>query len=316
MKTTFSIIATILLVGSDILHAKDAIRLAVIYFENAIPPERIAPSELGSYKVDPRYIYLERAFTEMLITDLAGNPGIELLERSRVGSLLDEIHLGQTGLIDRATAQKAGKALSADVLLYGIIEKTNHQILIRPVLHWFAPYKLMELRPVKTPNNDLIHLETKLASAVRRALHSSVIVRPNPQPVVLSGGTYAVLPFDNNSGDYRLDYLRRSISDLLSAAISTRRGLQLVERERLQSIIEELQLGHSGWIDIRTALKMGSLLGAKYILFGSFVQSHNKIRLDVRLSLVESGQTLSHIKSLGEPKRLKEVIDSLVKQLR
>lgn len=106
-------------------------RVAVLYFENIILPEKITSAELGLYNVDRQYDYLERALTDMLISDLADTKDIELVERSKVEKLLDEIHFGETGAIDENTVQKAGKALQSDYLIFGYIDKKKGKILLK-----------------------------------------------------------------------------------------------------------------------------------------------------------------------------------------
>lgn len=50
-----------------------------------------------------------------------------VVERAKLGSLLEEIQLGQTGAIDPATAQKAGKLLGAEIILTGTLAATGDQ---------------------------------------------------------------------------------------------------------------------------------------------------------------------------------------------
>lgn len=53
------------------------------------------------------------------VSDLAQVPGIRLLERQRVSFLLDELRLGRTALVDRATAARSGRLLGAERVLQG-----------------------------------------------------------------------------------------------------------------------------------------------------------------------------------------------------
>ncbi len=50
-----------------------------------------------------------------------------VVERAKLGSLLEEIQLGQTGAIDPATAQKAGKLLGAELILTGTLAATGDE---------------------------------------------------------------------------------------------------------------------------------------------------------------------------------------------
>jgi hypothetical protein len=50
-----------------------------------------------------------------------------IVERSKLGTILEEIQLGQTGAIDPATVQKAGKLLGAELILTGTLIATGEQ---------------------------------------------------------------------------------------------------------------------------------------------------------------------------------------------
>src|SRR5690349_25088846 len=83
----------------------------------------------------------------------------------------------------------------------------------------------------------------------------------------------AVLYFDNNSfgkdrGDY--DGLGKGIADLLINDMASNPSMRLVERDRIQSILQEQSLVQSKSIDPETAVKLGKLLGAQYMITGGF----------------------------------------------
>src|SRR3954470_1040503 len=73
----------------------------------------------------------------------------------------------------------------------------------------------------------------------------------------------AVLYFDNNSiGKDRADYdgLGKGIADLLITDLAASPRLRIVERERVQKLLEEQSLTKSGAIDANTAVKLGKVL--------------------------------------------------------
>src|SRR5687767_1329816 len=74
----------------------------------------------------------------------------------------------------------------------------------------------------------------------------------------------AVLYFDNNTGDASLDVLQKGFADMMVTDLSSVDALQLVEREKLQAIIEEQKLQRSRYFDPKTAVKLGKLVGAQY----------------------------------------------------
>lgn len=81
--------------------------VAVLYFTNAAMVER------------EQYAPLAKGLAEMLITELAGNPGIRVVERARLQEALSEQDLAAGGRVDPSTAARIGKVLGARHLLLG-----------------------------------------------------------------------------------------------------------------------------------------------------------------------------------------------------
>ena len=64
---------------------------------------------------------------------------------------------------------------------------------------------------------------------------------------------------------------------------------QVVERQRLILALEELQLGSSSLADEATRLKIGRIVGARFMVFGGYLVFGEMMRLDLRLVEVETG---------------------------
>ena len=69
-------------------------------------------------------------------------------------------------------------------------------------------------------------------------------------------------------------------------------AFQVVERERLILILEELNLGSSSLVDEATRLKIGRIVGAQFMVFGGYFVLGNMMRLDLRLVEVETGRVV------------------------
>src|SRR5437867_4576335 len=94
------------------------------------------------------------------------------------------------------------------------------------------------------------------------------IVQAQAKPVV------AVLYFDNNSiGKDHADYdgVGKGIADMLITDMAANPNVQVVERERVQSLITEQNLTKAGTIDPQTAIKLGKIVGAQYMITGGFM---------------------------------------------
>jgi len=86
----------------------------------------------------------------------------------------------------------------------------------------------------------------------------------------------AVLYFDNNSiGKDRADYdgLGKGIADLLITDLAGNPNVTVVERERIQQVLQEHNLIKSGAIDNQTAVEVGKIVGAQYMITGGFINT-------------------------------------------
>lgn len=105
-------------------------------------------------------------------------------------------------------------------------------------------------------------------------------------------GTLAVMYFENQ-GNPELESLKVGLSQMLITDLQGEvPGLTVVERTRLQEILDELDLGHQGKVEPGTAARVGKLLGAEWMLMGSYFELMGTMRIDVRLVDVETGKIL------------------------
>jgi len=101
--------------------------------------------------------------------------------------------------------------------------------------------------------------------------------------------TLAILYFDNQ-GNEELEPLKVGLAQMLITDIKGTEGITVVERQRLQAILDELELGHSGMADPNSAAKVGKLLGAQWMLIGSYFELMGTLRIDARLVKVETSE--------------------------
>ena len=104
----------------------------------------------------------------------------------------------------------------------------------------------------------------------------------------------AVLPFDN-SGSYgqdkeNFDALQKGIAGMLISELASNPAARVVEREQIQSLLDEQHLGASGQVDAQTAAKIGKLVGARYVITGTFIDFYGDFRVDLRLVSVETSE--------------------------
>jgi len=94
--------------------------------------------------------------------------------------------------------------------------------------------------------------------------------------------------------------LRKAMADVLITELSRNASLRLVERDRLQSILEEHNLAGIKNIDKETAVRVGKLVGAHHMIFGSFVVDlRSTMRIDARAVDVETGE-IEHTETVSD----------------
>ncbi len=97
--------------------------------------------------------------------------------------------------------------------------------------------------------------------------------------------TLAVLYFTNGALIDNASFapLSKGMAEMLITELAQNSTVRVVERDRLQSLIEEQNLQNSDRVDKETAVKLGKTLGARHMLLGTFVIDQKKnMRIDVR----------------------------------
>lgn len=107
-----------------------------------------------------------------------------------------------------------------------------------------------------------------------------------------AANTVAVLYFTHSDMNPELAGLKVGLAQMLITDLTGTAGLEVVERERLQAILDELELGHEGFADPARAAKVGKLLGARYMVLGGYFQLASTLRIDARVVEVETSRIL------------------------
>jgi len=121
-----------------------------------------------------------------------------------------------------------------------------------------------------------------------------------------------VLPFDNHTGDAAWDPLRRGLADMVATDLAATPGLQVVERTRLAEVLAEQDLQATDRVDPATAGRIGKLVGAAFAVTGTITAVEPRIRIDVRLVRVETGEVLVAEQVVGDKARFFELEQALV----
>ncbi len=134
--------------------------------------------------------------------------------------------------------------------------------------------------------------------------------------------TVAVMEFDNYSiGKYQeeLGPIGKALADFFEHDFGKISDLKVVERDKINFVLRELELQQSGKVDRSTAVKVGKILGAKYMIFGSITQlDYKHARMVVRVVDVETSEIIASVDKDGKPDYVameKGLVEDLAKVL-
>jgi len=117
--------------------------------------------------------------------------------------------------------------------------------------------------------------------------------------------TIAIMPFDNYSvGDYqeKLGQLNKALSDFFTFDFAQISDFSVVDRDKLDWLMQEHELAKTGVVDQSTAVRAGKMLSARYMVFGSITQlDRNQARMIVRVVNVETSEIIVQADREGRP---------------
>lgn len=117
-----------------------------------------------------------------------------------------------------------------------------------------------------------------------------------PRPVV------AVMQFSNASLKDHATYepFTVGLPGILLTEMRANSRIQVVERERLRQVLEELNLTQSGAVDPATAARAGRILGAQHMIFGAFIiDRQGRLRIDARAVNVQTSE-IEHVETVTD----------------
>jgi TolB-like protein len=228
------LIATLLAVPAVSSATVAGETVAVLYFENQ-----------GNADLEP----LKVGLSQMLITDLAGTPGVTVVERAQLQAILDELELGHSGVTDPETAARVGELLGTKWLLLGSYFELMGTLRIDARLVRVETGEIVHAAGVDDTTAAFMQMEKTLASSFQAALlaqNSGVPTEPGPS------GVADVAPDPGEDGLVEADGLTRGgaaddtavvVPDprALEAAVAFSEGLIFLDRSDVPRAREAFQ---------------------------------------------------------------------------
>jgi tetratricopeptide (TPR) repeat protein len=156
----------------------------------------------------------------------------------------------------------------------------------------------------------------KMEQEVKYAIENEATISKEPIP----DNTVAVLYFQNLGDKKELDPLQKGLADMLITDLSKVKDLKVVERVKLQKLLDEMKLGTTSSIDSTTTPRMGKLMRASKLVKGSFLNlDKDKFRVDANFIGTQDGsfkQVKNVLGSLTDYFKLqKELVFNIVADL-
>lgn len=121
----------------------------------------------------------------------------------------------------------------------------------------------------------------------------------------------AVVDFRNNSTvDHdQWNPMQFGMADILISDLKNLSKLKVVDRERVQMLLDEIQVQQSEYFDDKTAVRVGRLLGVHAFVMGSFMQvSKDEMWIVPKLVKTETGEILESTTIKGKTKELMSMV--------
>ncbi|GAB4377780.1 MAG: hypothetical protein Kow0042_25980 [Calditrichia bacterium] len=125
----------------------------------------------------------------------------------------------------------------------------------------------------------------------------------------------AVAEFQNESREFNLDSWEQSVPDLLQSKLSQSKSLIVLERRKLQAVLEEKALSLAGLTDSGQVQEIGTLLNAEYLITGSIHKVNQRYRIDASIIKVKTGVTRTEKVDSPDREHLPKMIDLLANNI-
>lgn len=134
-----------------------------------------------------------------------------------------------------------------------------------------------------------------------RTRMAQMVQREDTLATDISARTVAVLPLSYQGGDEKYASLGRGLAEMVSVDLAQIDELQLVERVRVEALLDELRLSESQYVDPKTAPRTGRILGAGRLIGGGYsVLDGEQLRVETALAEVQGAAASSKIESYAD----------------
>ncbi|MBL8916075.1 MAG: hypothetical protein JNM17_35575 [Archangium sp.] len=125
----------------------------------------------------------------------------------------------------------------------------------------------------------------------------------------------SVLYFENLSKDPELEFMRKGFADLLITDLVAWDGVRVLERTRLEDVLKELNFQQTKYVDKSSASKLGGILGADYLIYGTLLPGSGKLVVEARLVKAANGEVLFTVRETDDRDKIFDIEQKLANQI-
>ena len=101
------------------------------------------------------------------------------------------------------------------------------------------------------------------------------------------------------------------LSDQITQTLNKSGTYRVVERKSLYLALEELNLGAAPLVDETTRLRLGRIVGARWMIFGGYFATGDQMRVDLRIVEVETGKVKKAVQKTTTSQDLNDWLTSV-----
>lgn len=122
----------------------------------------------------------------------------------------------------------------------------------------------------------------------------------------------AVMYFDYDGQMDDLASARKFLADAMGAELTGKGKWRIIAREQLDLLIKEQDFGSNPRFDIKTAVKLGKLACAQYVVVGRYFELMGTLRMHSSLINVETSDVIGGVNAKGRIEDLSEIHEKLI----
>ena len=136
-------------------------------------------------------------------------------------------------------------------------------------------------------------------------------ISPSDKPSI------AIMYFENNTGDEKLDHWRKALSELIIADLSQSKYIRVLSGDRIFNILRALNLLESKSYSSEDLKKVATQGGIENILRGSYTKAGDTIRVNTMLQKADTGELIGSesVEGKGEESFF-SMVDDLTKRIK